>query len=627
MDFEQTSPGAYTASNAVSGWTISSNNSTLWAWAPPPCVIGSGWVPGATEFSVLSTPLIPANYSVTGVLGHSPLGGAHIVQLNDTNTNNSVTRLTRNYFVGSPNTSISFAFAGYWEDGQAGHSCCDSPGLNISIKDSSGNVLPCKSISIFPGSGCSSYGITFTVSYIATWSNWQVKTFDLSPYVNSQITIEVISKDCGFGDHYGLSYFDCSINTTQSPVLFCPGSNLAIINGPPGEYYYQWYLPSWPFTGSTQPTIAIANPVAGTSYTLVYGACTSNTVVYTLAHSSVSILNINSSPTCSSGTNGSATITANGSNVGYTYSWTNSTNSVISTSSVVSGLSPGIYSVNVSATGNSSCGVAGGTVNIATTTVQPTKLRPQLFCGSTAYFNISNASNCQWYSQTGAITSSLGGTSSSYTATNITSASLYFASFINSQGCKDSTLYYCVPISPGSITVAYNPSVCANSTAAVIILSVTTSPAAPTGSTVLFAKSISTLNSTYSLSQGPASSPTFSLNNLPAGTSYSVNVFDGQCSYSSTFSVKTFSFNFGISVTPTICSQTSKPLQIVNFSPSAQTAQISPTIFLQGSAQLNNLSVNAPSLFLGASTQVIYTITITPTVINCPLSKTVSIKY
>src|SRR5690606_32493160 len=157
----------------------------------------------------------------------------------------------------------------------------------------------------------------------------------------------------------------------------------------------------------------------------------------TIITSTVNIAGIGSSPTCPNGSSGSATVAGNGSGSGYTYTWTNATNSVLSTQSVVSGLSPGMYSVTIGGLGSSGCGSASSTVNIG---IQPpttvSVFKP--YCGSEAYLQAPmGGTGFQWYQNSSPITSSLGAMPN-YTVPNPANGSIYWLSYTTNQGCKDS---------------------------------------------------------------------------------------------------------------------------------------------------------------------------------------------
>ncbi|MEI6022210.1 MAG: hypothetical protein WCR21_13870, partial [Bacteroidota bacterium] len=280
--FEATPVGAYIgASNslAVTGWTLSSRI------ANGSCPF-SNWTNGATEFSIVSTPIL--NFPTIGTIPHSPLGGTVVARINNSTSNTSVNRLTQSFPVTNANALFQFAYCGYWQDGGNGHSCCDQPGVYFKMYSCSGTQLSCSSLSLAPGSGCQSTGTSYTViPNTASWTNWQTKFVDLTPYIGTCITIEIYTTDCSFGGHFGTTFFDClcggnllcptcGIGGTNGapvagPVSFCAGSGVAQISAPLGYSSYQWIAPGGNTIAApqgTMSTINITNPVPGSVYSV-----------------------------------------------------------------------------------------------------------------------------------------------------------------------------------------------------------------------------------------------------------------------------------------------------------------------------------------------------------------------
>lgn len=200
-NFEQTTAGSYTAANAVTGWSVSSSTVSCGAYF---YTTGAGWVPGSSEFSIVSTPFI--GFPVIGTVLNSPLGGNKVARLNNTTPNTYQTRLAVTLTVTSSNDGFIFAFAGYYED--PGHSCCDQPGLYVRVLNNMGQQDYCKSVVLSPG--CPSVNATFSTSPNGSYSNWQVRYIDLTSYIGSVVTIEFITRDCSFGGHYGTTLIDAS---------------------------------------------------------------------------------------------------------------------------------------------------------------------------------------------------------------------------------------------------------------------------------------------------------------------------------------------------------------------------------------------------------------------------------
>ncbi len=645
--FELTAPGSYTTANAVSGWTVESrkNNGT--------CTY-TNWTAGSPEFSIVATPLTnwPTSTSPISLIPHSPLGGTVVAQLNNATPDTIMTCIKQTFVVNSWNTLLYFAFAGYWERA-IGQNCCQGSGFRVKLYDCNGTVIACPSLSLIPGSGCQSAGVQYSLtSQGHMWSNWQVRTYDLSQYVGSCVTIEINSNDCAYGTNFGTALIDVktgavinsnplpldgyTVNPVGSylPVSFCPGLNWAHIYGPPGYLSYQWIAPGNVTVSPPQGTMSILqvlNPIPGSVYTLTayspYGCLYAKT--YTLVASTSSIAATAVHGACLNTATGSATVIAVGHPAGYTYTWVNSSNSVVSTQSVATGLAQGLYTVTLGNIGI--CGNAWGThtVLIPARTFSPAMVL-QPYCGTEAILNTPPGSSAvQWYNGTTPITGTAG-TAPSYTVFNTCNGCFFWAGYDNSAGCRDSVKYTLNTISPGNLAVpnlSINPGCfSANDGTAAI----TMTPALSNYSVLssYFVAGTGT-NSAYTASLGPTSSSIFALTGLSAGT-YSVNTFDGLCKYNTTFTINPYTFSYSLSATnATVCAGSNTPVS-VNFSstpgPGQYTYSWSPTSWLWGgNGTFSATIINPTAIPAGSVSTTIYTIVVTPTIANCPLSATMAI--
>lgn len=627
IDFELSLPGAYTGSNSVSGWTITSQTTTN------NCGYSSNWVPGSSEFSIVTTPITA--FPSIGTIPNSPLGGSQVARLNSLIANGGIAKISKTFSV-TGNVTLYVAFAGLWQDG--GHACCDQTSFKILLKDAQDNVLNCSSYSVsFPGSACQSgstgYSVTTSGSITSSWTNWQIKYIDLSPYVGSSITLEITNCDCTFGDHYGTLFVDADLQIS-TPVNYCAGSSQAVINGPFGSYTYQWYTPQGilPPPQGTMSSLTVLSPSANSVYTLIInaavGSC-SATLLYTITPSQVSISTPSSYPTCSLGSTGSAIVVGSGSGTGYNYQWLNSNSLVVGTTSLASNLSAGIYSVNVSALGSSSaiCGYVSSTVIVSNASPVATNQIKE-FCGNEAYLSLTNGSNYQWYAPNqAAISSSLGGTSPSYTVIGPSNQDIYTVSYNNNYGCRDSIRITLLSATPGSLIIPNNTFACPNSTNGTAQITLVPSNYSPPGSN---SYSVFSTGNTpaYSSSSGPTSSTAYTISGLSAGGTYSISASDGLCKYTKSFSVTPYVFDY--TVTPasaTLCPGSGAMAAVVNFSSpyyiSQYTYSWTPSTYLFGTTTPNIIIM--PIVSQAPVATYVYSVVVTPVAINCPLIKTLSI--
>ena len=642
-DFEATPPGQYTTANAVNGWQISSR-------ANDGSCSPNNWTPGSNEFWIVQTPIL--NWGLVGgtmgIIPQSPLGGNNVAQLNNHVNNVSSTRITQQFPVTLANTLFQFAYAGYWNDGGGGHGCCQSggaatqPGLNVSMYDCNGAPLACSSLSLSPGLGCQSAGVTFNViQNVASWTNWQVKAIDLTPYIGSCITIEIVAYDCAFGGHWGSVLVDTRCGGNQigppipgvggnipGPVSYCAGSNLAQIAAPSGYISYQWYAPNSapiPAPQGTAQILNVPNPIAGDIYTVkmtLASGCvfTSTNQILT---STVSITGIGSSTTCPGGSAGSATVIGNGSGTGYNYTWINAQNSqTVGTTAVVNGLAPGVYSVILTGFGSAGCGSA-----VATTTVLPgipgVISLNKSFCGTEAYFGVTGGSNFQWYNGLSAIPAPFG-TVPSLTVSPPIAGNIYRVGYTNF-GCRDSIEYTLNAVTPGQMGLSGVSRVCPNGTNATAQVTLVPAPNSLNGFNSFLVTSIAP-TPPFTASLFPTTSNSLNLTGLAGGT-YSVSVFDGSCKYNTTFNVVPFTFNYSLTpTTATLCPGKSVAAAISFSNPTMYgqyTYSWTPSSQLFGATASN--AIITPTLPNAQMATTVYSVIVTPTLINCPIVKTISV--
>ena len=634
-DFEQTAPGVYTNATAVNGWTI-------WSRQSNGICSPNNWTLGSNEFSIVATPIVA--FPIIGNIPHSPLGGTRVARLNNSTPNSSSTRLTQTFPVTNANTLFQFAYAGYWQDGGGGHTCCDQPRINVNMYDCLGAPLACSSLSLAPGSGCQSTGTTYTVASGASWTNWQVKFIDLTPYIGSCVTIEVTTMDCSFGGHYGTSFFDARCGgqligsglggvggNIAGPVSFCQGSGIAQISAPLGYSSYQWIAPGSglvPAPQGTMSTLTVTNPIPGTVYTVNLVApsgcqfVATNTIVFT----QVNVAGIGSSSSCANGSSGSATVQGNGSGTGYTYNWLNSNSVSVGTSSVVNNLAAGIYSVILAGQGAAGCGSA-----VATTTVftAPPGVQSLIkpFCGTQAFLSTAGGSNFKWYNNLTPIPPPLG-TAPGYTVTAPCNNCVYYLSYLSSQGCQDSLRFTLASSPPGIMTTQTLSPACSGSNNAMAVISLTPANGSPPGVNGFYIGNSSTATPVFNASLYPTSAVVYTVTGLSAGT-FTVRGFDGSCNYNASFNIGSYNYNY--TLTPnasSLCPGNSVVAGVVftaSPGPSQYTYSWSPTTFLANNDGTVQTTVISPSTAVGSTTTIIYTVVVTPTLVYCPITKTLGI--
>ncbi len=550
----------------------------------------------------------------------NPNGGPASVRLNGANANYRASKLTYNMSLNPNNKNFSISYALVLDNG--GHMANEQPYFAVKVTDQNGNLVP----------GCSTYTVTCNAAltnstsplYDPTWTDavigwggvmyrkWTSYAFDFSNYpAITSVNVEFYVGGCSQGGHWGYAYVDAACSPGGAVASFCAGSSQAILTAPSGYNTYQWIGPSGPISvangGAT--TAATINPVsAGQVFTCNVTApngCSSSFQT-TVAISTVSITGVGSTPSCPNGNSGTAYVNATGSSGGYIYQWLNSIGTNVGSTQTVSGLAPGIYTVNVSAV---LCGLATTTVAVGITAPAFYGLNAP-YCGSVAWITNSGGSNYKWYTAA-PLALIAGATSSSLTINSPVNGAQYFLVYTTASGCKDSIKYTLTQSPGGNIYASNIKSICPgnNNSYAVINLQ--------TGAPPVYSYTVtgpggynSVLNNTNAIKD--------SVVGLSIGT-YSATVFDGQCLYNTTFTVSPFVYSYTLTPQNTsICNAGSTTLTVNfgNTTPgtcglSTSGSCTSPNLITIGNGTTANSTTSYPAIYSNwyknARHQILYT--------------------
>ena len=179
--------------------------------------------------------------------------------------------------------------------------------------------------------------------------------------------------------------------------------------------------------------------------------------------------------------------------------------------------------------------------------------------------------------------------------------------------------------SPGIVSVA-GSSVCVNATNGTATINLTPAPGAPPG-----VNSYSVVNAVgtppYNFSVYPTALNTYTIGGMAAGV-YSVETFDGSCKYFNLLYINTYLNNPTIS--PTSMTPCTQPFAAsITWSVPPQPGQFTfnwqPNLYIMGNLNASQNVLIQPNVPPGTNTIITYTCVITPTAINCPVTRTMSI--
>lgn len=287
-DFESSTATQITGPNQIVGWTIDAGANQF----PNNSCNLSGCCPNSpSESQLISTgtsgyidAVIGPNYPIYSVFGTnlnsgntvnptiSNMYGDKILRLNSNINNYSIERLSKVINVTSANALFKFAFISVFS---TGHTCCSAGALQVKLTNLATNsLIACPNFSLAaPSSQCTNTtninyfnapsGTPFTGTGSLIYNKWNINSIDLTPYLGSNILIEIIATDCDAGGHYGYGYFDasCGAQTFTVNGTNNGGGSYTICN-PIFSYYtadsYLWNGPAGSgITNVTTPTINV----------------------------------------------------------------------------------------------------------------------------------------------------------------------------------------------------------------------------------------------------------------------------------------------------------------------------------------------------------------------------------
>ena len=448
------------------------------------------------------------------------------------------------------NKQLTFSYALVLNDPSA-HTAGESPYFKVEVRnESTGATIPgCTSYTFNPKTAQPSDSLFLSSHSVASspvkYRKWQLYSVDLSSLpLGTNVSLNFEVGGCSQGAHIGYAYVDAECGGLGTPYANLCGSNYATLVAPAGYNSYQWLdLPSGnPIPGATNDTLIIPSPTTNTLYAVQMvspGGCTL-TLNDTIKNTTVQIININSSASCSGGNSGSANVQATGSNGVYTYTWTNNSGSVVGSAATATNLAAGNYTVTVAST---SCGFAKAVVNVP---VAPPYYLTQTksFCGNSTYIAVPNGSNYIWYAGSGTTATIIpapNGTNDTLRILPAMNGDSYTLVYTTSSGCKDSVKYTLSLIAGGNTYVSNPQNVCPGNSNGSATVNLNTPFASPyiytiSGPTGVLVNAVSTTATFVAVS------------GLSAST-YSYLIDDGVCLYNSTFTITTIPTNY--TVTPT----------------------------------------------------------------------------
>ncbi len=278
-----------------------------------------------------------------------PNGGQYSVRLGNNCSNYMGETIEQTFTVDPNNTSFTYRYAVVLNDG--GHSANEQPYFKIEVLDSLGNPISnCLQYYENAGGSIPGYQLCPTDPF-TSYKPWTTITFDLTAYINQNITVRFTVAGCIFGGHFGYAYVECSCGNIDDAISarFCPGNTGAFLVASPGFNSYQWIDPNGnPIAGATNDTLYVPVVTAGDTFEVVMQAISDTNcitrlkVIIELTELQTAI--VGNDPTCYNYTDGSAAAACLTCIPPNTFTWNTTP---VQTTQNISGLPGGTYIVTI----------------------------------------------------------------------------------------------------------------------------------------------------------------------------------------------------------------------------------------------------------------------------------------
>lgn len=279
--------------------------------------------------------------------------GNYTVRMGGETPNYQAEILEQTFTVSPTSTSFAYRYAVVLNDPQSGHTATAKPFFKIEVLDQFGQPISvCTQYFVIADTGVAGFQLSSLApptGGVAYYKPWTLLNFDLTAYVNQNITIRFSVGGCTQSGHFGYCYIDASCSALAASINFCPGNTFLYLGAPPGYGAYQWLDPNHvAIPGATNDTLLVNNPVVGDTFFVYLTASNDtschNTLPVVLEYTHIFPNAMSTDETCYNYDDGTMTSAGTAGFAPYTYSWNTSPPT---TTQSVTGVSPGTYVVHM----------------------------------------------------------------------------------------------------------------------------------------------------------------------------------------------------------------------------------------------------------------------------------------
>ncbi|MCG2611432.1 gliding motility-associated C-terminal domain-containing protein [Flavobacterium sp. SM15] len=231
---------------------------------------GTYQIPGQNEgilendrHGIILTPF--QDYNTCNQLTSVPPGENFSAKLGNSMGGGEAEKLVFNVSVTEDTALFIYKYAVVLED--PGHPMSAQPRFSMRVLDSNNHVInpACGVYNVYAGQPNQDFRICELTG--VTWLPWKTVGLDLTPYIGQNLSIEFITRDCAYQEHFGYAYITAKCVPLRANVRLCSEGDSFTLTGPNGFASYNWFYQGQPIgTPSQSITLPLADYAVGSVF-------------------------------------------------------------------------------------------------------------------------------------------------------------------------------------------------------------------------------------------------------------------------------------------------------------------------------------------------------------------------
>lgn len=190
------------------------------------------------------------DYHTCNQLASIPPGETYSAKLGNASGGGEAEKLVFNISVTEDTSLFIYKYAVVLED--PGHPMSAQPRFSMRVLNSNNQPInpACGIYNVYAGQQGQDFKTCFETG--VTWLPWKTVGLDLTPYIGQNLSIEFITRDCAYQEHFGYAYITAKCVPLKINVRLCSVGDTFTLIGPTGFASYTWFYQGQPIGTPTQ---------------------------------------------------------------------------------------------------------------------------------------------------------------------------------------------------------------------------------------------------------------------------------------------------------------------------------------------------------------------------------------